>query len=79
MRGKKRFALLLLTMVVVASAVGGTTIYALYKTAFEQQRMRLIEVAQSRARLMEAVARFDQKQSIENGFQVFDRTFRFLS
>jgi len=63
--GGRRFILLLLTMVLVASAVGGMTLYALYQTAFEQQRMRLIEVAQSRARLMEAVARFDQQYSTE--------------
>lgn len=58
MRGKKRFLLLLLIMVLVASAVGGTTLFALYGTAFEQQRMRLLEIANSRARLMEAMARF---------------------
>lgn len=58
MRGKKRFAYLLVIMVLVASAVGGTALYALYKTALEQQRMRLLEIAHGRARLIEAIARF---------------------
>ena len=44
MREKRRFTLLLLIMVVVAATVTGMTPYALYKTAFEQQRMRLVEV-----------------------------------
>ncbi|MDP6787530.1 MAG: PAS domain S-box protein, partial [Rhodospirillales bacterium] len=35
----------------------------LYATAFAEQRLRLVETAKSQARLMEAVARFDQKYS----------------
>jgi PAS domain S-box-containing protein len=64
--GKKRFLVLLLIMVVISSTATGVTIYALYATAFGQQRMRLVEVAQSRARLMEAVARFDERYSAED-------------
>lgn len=39
------------------------SIFVLYRTAYEEERSRLVEVAQSQARLMEAVARFDMKYS----------------
>jgi len=52
-------------MVVVAMVIGFTSIWILYTTAIDGQRNRLIETAQSRARMMEAVARFDQQYSIE--------------
>lgn len=35
----------------------------LYETAFDEQRVRLVETARSQARLIESVARFDQKYS----------------
>jgi PAS domain S-box-containing protein len=50
-------------MAAVAIGVAGTTLYVLYRAAFEQQRERLVETAQSQARLMEAVARFDAQHS----------------
>jgi len=53
--GYKRFFLLILIMSVVASAVGAVTLWALYRAALRQQRDRLIETAQSRARLVEAM------------------------
>jgi PAS domain S-box-containing protein len=62
-RGKRRFVLLLLIMVLVAFSVAGTTIYALYETGIEQQRKRLLEIAHSRARLIEAMARFALRYS----------------
>jgi PAS domain S-box-containing protein len=46
-------------MVAVSLSAAGFAIYALYDTAFEEQRARLHEVAMSRARIIEAVARFD--------------------
>ena len=46
-------------MVGVASVIGATTIGLLYGAATEKQRARLVESAQSRASMMEAVARFD--------------------
>lgn len=63
MQGGKRFLILVLIMVVVASAATGVAIFALYTTAFEQQRMRLMESAHSRARLIEAMARFALRYS----------------
>jgi PAS domain S-box-containing protein len=46
--------------------VAGITIYVLYGTAFEQQRERLVEAAQSQARLIEAIARFDTARAKTN-------------
>jgi PAS domain S-box-containing protein len=56
---RKRLFLLVLIMTIVSLVVAGITIYVLYGTAFEQQRERLVEAAQSQARLIEAIARFD--------------------
>ena len=56
---RKRLFLLILIMTTVSMVVVGITIYVLYGTSFEQQRERLVETAQSQARLIEAVARFD--------------------
>ncbi len=53
----------LLIMFAVALVVSGVTILLLYQTAFKEEKARLVETAQSQARLIEAVARFDQKYS----------------
>ncbi len=63
MRDYNRVLLLILIMAVVATAIGCTAIGILYQTAFEEERLRLVETAQSQARLMEAIARFDQAYS----------------
>lgn len=55
----------ILIMALIASAVAASAIYALYTTALHQQRARLIETAQSRARIIEAIARQDRKRSRE--------------
>lgn len=57
--GKRRLILLAAIMSMVAFVVVSTTMYVLYETAFDQQRSRLVETVQGRARLMEAVARYD--------------------
>jgi len=59
---------LILIMVTITITILGTAITLLYLTAFDEQRNRLIEVAQSRARLIEAVARFDQIHSGADGY-----------
>jgi len=51
--------LLILTLAAVAFVVVSVAIFILYRTAFQEEKERLIETAQSQARLMEAVARFD--------------------
>jgi sensor histidine kinase regulating citrate/malate metabolism len=56
----ERITLLMVIMTVVTLSVGVAALVVLYETAFEQQRQRLVETAKSWARLMEAVARFDQ-------------------
>ena len=50
-------------MATVALAAAALAIPALYRAAFEGQRSRLREVAQSRARIIEAVALFDARFS----------------
>ena len=56
---RKRLTFLILIMTTVSLLVAGVTIYLLYAAAFEEERARLVETAQSQARLIEAVARFD--------------------
>ena len=56
---RKRLFLLILIMTTVSLVVAGITSGILYNTAFEEERERLVETAQSQARLIEAVARFD--------------------
>lgn len=61
MSGKGRVVLLIIIMVSVAAGVGGATMFILYKTSFEQHSERLVETAQSRARLVEAIARHEKR------------------
>jgi PAS domain S-box-containing protein len=63
---RKRLFLLVLIMTTVSIVVAGITVYVLYGTAFEQQRERLVEAAQSQARLIEAIARFDAARAQTN-------------
>ena len=59
----KRIITLALVMAVAILAVLGTTFGLLYNAAFAEQRARLVNMAQSSARMMEAVASFDKKHS----------------
>jgi hypothetical protein len=61
MRPRSRIFLLIVIMSAIVMAVESITIGILYHTAFDQERLRLVETAKSQARLIEAVARFDQK------------------
>ena len=54
---------MILIMTSVALFMILASIFILYQTAYEEERSRLVEVAQSQARLMEAVARFDMEYS----------------
>ncbi len=60
MTERTRVIVLILIMAMGLLLVTGITTRILYSAAFEQQKARLVETAQSQARLIEAVARFDQ-------------------
>lgn len=47
-------------MAIGSLLVSATTIWILYGAAFDEERLRLVEAAQSQARLIEAVARYDR-------------------
>ncbi len=59
----RRFLLLILIMAIATLTVAGITISLLYHAALDEERERLVETAQSQARLIEAIARFDAVQS----------------
>ncbi|WP_457552461.1 GAF domain-containing protein [Desulfobacula sp.] len=59
MSESKRVSLLILIMATICMVVVGITIAMLYRPAFQAQGARLMELAQSQARLIEAIARFD--------------------
>ncbi len=56
---KKRITLLIVIMASSCLIVAGVTMAMLYNTSFDQQKARLSEIAQSQARLIEAIARFN--------------------
>jgi PAS domain S-box-containing protein len=57
---RRRMFFLLLIMTIVSLIVGGISITLLYRTALAEERARLVVTAQSQARLVEAIARFDK-------------------
>ena len=63
MNEKKRVISLIFIMAASVLIVAGVAISILYRTAFKEEQARLVETAQSQARLIEAVARFDEKYS----------------
>ncbi len=63
MSEKKRIFSLIFIMAASSLIVAGVAINMLYRTAFKEEQARLVETAQSQARLIEAVARFDEKYS----------------
>jgi len=58
-RERKRVLVLILIMALSCFIVAGITIFTLYQAAISEERERLVETAQSQARLIETVARFD--------------------
>ncbi len=58
MSERTRVLLSILIMAGTTTCVTAIAILSLYRVSFEQQRERLVETAQSQARLMEAVGRF---------------------
>jgi PAS domain S-box-containing protein len=65
MTWSKRIYLLILIMIGVTLIVTGIAIYLLYQTGMDEELDRLRETAESQARLIEAVARFDRDQSTD--------------
>ena len=59
MSERKSVFLLVMTMIASCLIIAVTTITILYTTAIKEERGRLIETAQSQARLIESIARFD--------------------
>ncbi len=59
LKDRKKIFYLILIIAAVGLVSGGITMTLLYRTAFEEERARLVETAESRARLIEAIARFD--------------------
>ena len=59
MSESRRVLLLILIMASTALMVGGISITLLYQTAIQEEEARLVETAQSQARLLEGIARFD--------------------
>ena len=63
MGARKQIILMVMVMFAVSILVGVLTSFSLYRTAFEEVRLRLLEQAQSQGHLMEAVARYDMEHS----------------
>lgn len=63
MTDRQRLLVLLVVMAAVGLAAVGLSLWLLYSAAFDEQRSSLVEIAQSQARLIEAVARFDTVHS----------------
>lgn len=66
MSERYRLLYLIIIMIISVSSVGGFTFHELYYTAIEGQRKWLANTARSQARLIESVARFDAKFSIDD-------------
>jgi len=66
MRDRKVVLFLILIMTGVSAVVGVIAIHMLYRAALSEEAARLVEAAQSQARLIEAVARFDARYSMDD-------------
>ncbi len=66
MTERTRVIVLILIMAMGLLLVTGITIRILYSAAFNEEKARLVETAQSQARLIEAVARYDAVHSIDH-------------
>lgn len=60
---RNRFILLVLIMIGVVSSVAIFALFYSYEASFNEQKNRLAETAKNQARLIESIARFDQKYS----------------
>ena len=63
---RQPFNQLFLIMAVATLVVSAISIVSLYRTAIEQHRLRLVEIVNSQARLIESIARFDSQYSVDD-------------
>ncbi|MDP8205264.1 MAG: PAS domain S-box protein [Candidatus Electryonea clarkiae] len=70
----KRLPFLILILTVVSLGIAAITISTLYQAAFEENRSRLVNIAQSRARLIESIAQYDveHKKSLPDEYHDYD-------
>jgi PAS domain S-box-containing protein len=61
MREGKKISYLIAIMVIIVSTVAGMTLFVLYRAAVQEETARLVETAQSQARLIESMARHELK------------------
>ncbi len=74
MTSRTRMLSLILILISIVISVGGASIYLLYEAAIEQTRSSLVETAQSQARLIESVARFDYEYNKDYPGGAFEAT-----
>ena len=65
---RKRILLLIIIMIVIVMVAESIFMGILYRTAINEERTRLVEIAKSQARLIEAIARFDKAYSNDYPF-----------
>jgi len=63
--GRGSVLVMIAVMLVVGSLMGGVSLLLLYDTSFKQMELRLIEIAKSRARIIDSIAAFDARESID--------------
>ena len=66
-------------LISATSIVTISTLWILYETSFNEERLRLIDMVKSRARLIEAVARNDVSESKEQNTSIADAHSRTLN
>jgi len=66
--GRKQLILLSAILITAVTTVTGMTSLILYNAAFDEQAARLTETVKSRARMIEAIARFDMSFSADSPY-----------
>ena len=66
---RQPFNQLFLIMAAATLLVSAISIVSLYHTAIEQHRLRLVELVKSQARLIESIAKFDIRYSVNDHAQ----------
>jgi diguanylate cyclase (GGDEF)-like protein/PAS domain S-box-containing protein len=71
---RKKFALLIALMAVIAVGASGITLTVLYQTAFREQHQRLLDIAQTKARYIEAIAQYHLRLNAHNPQTAYNAT-----